>query len=45
MRADDILSGMTRLGGLDPAGPALLTRLDQGPYDEATGEVGDPFAS
>ena len=45
VRADDILSGMTRLGGLDPAGPALLTRLDQGPYDEATGEVGDPFAS
>jgi radical SAM-linked protein len=45
VRADDILSGMTRLGGLAPAGPALLTRLDQGPYDEATGEVGDPFAS
>ena len=45
VRADDILSGMTRLGGLAPAGPALLTRLDQGPYDEATGEVGDPFVS
>ena len=45
VRADDILSGMTRLGGLAPTGPALLTRLDQGPYDETTGEVGDPFAS
>ncbi len=45
VRADDILSGLTRLGDLAPAGPALLTRLDQGPYDEATGEVGDPFAS
>ena len=45
VRADDILSGLTRLGDLAPTGPALLTRLDQGPYDEATGEVGDPFAS
>lgn len=45
VRADDIVSGMTRLGGLTPGGPALLTRLDQGPYDEATGEVGDPFAT
>ncbi|MDR7255345.1 radical SAM-linked protein [Nocardioides sp. BE266] len=45
VRADDILTGMTQLGGLTPGGPALLTRLDQGPYDEATGEVGDPFAS
>lgn len=45
VRADDILSGMARLGGLEPGGPALLTRLEQGPYDEASGEVGDPFAS
>ena len=44
VRADDILAGMTRLGGLATEGPSLLTRLDQGPYDEATGEVGDPFA-
>lgn len=45
VRADDILSGLGRLGGLELSGPALLTRLDQGPYDEATGAVGDPFAS
>ena len=45
VRADDILSGVTHLGGLAPAAPALLTRLEQGPYDEATGAVGDPFAS
>ena len=45
VRADDIWSGMVRLGGLEPRGSASLTRLEQGPYDEATGEVADPFAS
>ncbi|GAA5123410.1 TIGR03936 family radical SAM-associated protein [Alloalcanivorax gelatiniphagus] len=45
VRADDILSGLTRLGDLAPAGPALLTRIAQGLYDEASREVRDPFAS
>ncbi|MCY7401908.1 MAG: TIGR03936 family radical SAM-associated protein [Nocardioides sp.] len=45
VRADDVLSGVARLGGLDLTGPVLLTRVEQGPYDEASGTVGDPFAS
>ncbi len=40
-----MLSGLARLGGLDLTGAILLTRLEQGPYDEASGAVGDPFAS
>ena len=43
VRPDDVLTGITRLTGLE-AGPApLLTRLEQGPLDEAAGTVGDPF--
>ncbi|SFB00349.1 radical SAM-linked protein [Nocardioides alpinus] len=45
VRADDILAGMTRLGGLEPTGPALMTRIGQGLYDPVSGEVTDPFAS
>ncbi len=45
VRADDVLSGLARVGGLDLTGPVLLTRIEQGPYDEATGVVSDPFAS
>jgi radical SAM-linked protein len=43
VRPDDVLSGLAAVGGLTLAGAPLLTRLAQGPLDEATGEVGDPL--
>jgi radical SAM-linked protein len=43
VRPDDVLSGLGAVTGLRPALPPLLTRLRQGPLDEATGEVGDPL--
>ena len=43
VRPDDVLSGIATVSGLDVAGVPLLTRLVQGPYDEATGEIGDPL--
>ena len=43
VRPDDVLSGLASLGGLEATGAPLLTRLSQGPLDEATGEVGDPL--
>jgi radical SAM-linked protein len=43
VRPDDVLSGLASVGGLEAAGAPLLTRLSQGPLDEATGEVGDPL--
>ena len=44
VRPDDVLTGLTRLTSL-PVGPApLLTRLQQGPLDAATGTIADPFA-
>ena len=44
VRPDDVLSGLRHVGGLDAPGTALLTRLEQGPYDEATGAIGDPLS-
>ncbi|WP_134764905.1 TIGR03936 family radical SAM-associated protein [Nocardioides sp. 1609] len=44
VRPDDVLTGISRLTDLDPGPAPLLTRTQQGPLDEATGEVGDPFA-
>ena len=44
VRPDDVLIGLGEVAGLRPPTPPLLTRLRQGPLDEATGEVGDPFA-
>jgi radical SAM-linked protein len=43
VRPDDVLAGLASVAGLDPGGAALLTRLAQGPLDEATGEIGDPL--
>ena len=45
VRPDDVLAGLATVAGLEPAGAPLLTRLAQGPLDEATGRVGDPLAS
>ncbi|CAN5402451.1 TIGR03936 family radical SAM-associated protein [soil metagenome] len=44
VRPDDVLTGIRSLGGFDLRGAPLLTRLAQGPLDEATGLVGDPLA-
>ena len=43
VRPDDVLTGLGEVAGLRAATPPLLTRLRQGPLDEATGEVGDPL--
>jgi radical SAM-linked protein len=43
VRPDDVLAGLASAGGLPRDGAPLLTRLAQGPLDEATGEVGDPL--
>ena len=43
VRPDDVLAGLASVGGLELGGAPLLTRLAQGPLDEATGEVGDPL--
>ena len=48
VRPDDVLTGLAEVAG-EPgepgAQPALVTRLAQGPLDEATGLVGDPFTT
>ncbi|MQW76612.1 DUF2344 domain-containing protein [Nocardioides sp. dk4132] len=43
VRPDDVLSGLKAVAGLDLGESPLLTRVAQGPLDEATGEVGDPL--
>ena len=44
VRPDDVLSGLRHVGGLDAPGTPLLTRLEQGPYDAASGAIGDPLS-
>ncbi len=44
VRPDDVLSGLAAVSGFTPPTTALLTRLAQGPLDEANGSVGDPLA-
>jgi len=44
VRPDDVMTGLGAVGGLDlGTAAALLTRLEQGPLDEATSVVGDPL--
>jgi radical SAM-linked protein len=43
VRPDDVLAGLASTGGLTLDGVPVLTRLAQGPYDEASGTVGDPL--
>jgi radical SAM-linked protein len=43
VRPDDVLAGLASAGELALGGAPLLTRLAQGPLDEASGEVGDPL--
>jgi radical SAM-linked protein len=44
VRPDDVLSGIAQVSGLAVPAHPLLTRLGQGPLDEAAGTVGDPLA-
>jgi radical SAM-linked protein len=51
VRPDDVLSGLREAGDLDDRGAGgggggapLVTRLQQGPLDEATGTIGDPLS-
>jgi radical SAM-linked protein len=43
VRPDDVLTGLRLVAGLAPPSPPLVTRLAQGPLDEATGELTDPL--
>lgn len=45
VRPDDVLAALTELAGLTPLVPPQVTRLAQGPLDEATGTVADPLAA
>ncbi|GAB2613916.1 TIGR03936 family radical SAM-associated protein [Streptomyces capparidis] len=45
VRPDDVLSGLRATADLAPPVPAAVTRLAQGPLDEESGTVTDPFAS
>jgi radical SAM-linked protein len=47
VRPDDLLTGLRqggRMDSLDRSGTPLLTRLEQGPLDPATGRIGDPLS-
>jgi radical SAM-linked protein len=44
VRPDDVLAGVRVVAELPTTGPALLTRLVQGPLSTDTGTVGDPLA-
>ncbi|WP_198679431.1 TIGR03936 family radical SAM-associated protein [Thermomonospora amylolytica] len=43
VRPDDVLAGLRQVADLAPPSPPLVTRLAQGPLDEATGELADPL--
>ena len=45
VRPDDVLAGLRQVGGLDAPGTPLVTRLEQGPYDPASGAIGDPLSA
>lgn len=45
VRPDDVLTGLRAVSGLDVGEAPRLTRLAQGPFDEATGTVGDPLGT
>jgi radical SAM-linked protein len=44
VRPDDVLSGLRATADLAPPVPTAVTRLAQGPLDEESGTVTDPFA-
>ncbi len=45
VRPDDVLTGLRQVSGLEVAGAPRVTRLAQGPLDEATGSIGDPLST
>lgn len=45
VRPDDVLAGVRRIGGLEVTGTPLTTRVEQGPYDEGSGTIGDPLST
>jgi radical SAM-linked protein len=45
VRPDDVLTGLRQVGALEVSGTPLMTRVEQGPYDEASGTVGDPLST
>ena len=44
VRPDDVLTGLRATSGVEPGESPRLTRLAQGPFDEASSTVGDPLA-
>lgn len=44
VRPDDVLAVLVERTDLKPPRPVLMTRLAQGPFDEASGLPGDPLA-
>lgn len=44
VRPDDVVTGLRQVAGLAPPSSPLMTRLAQGPLDETSGTIGDPFA-
>lgn len=45
VRPDDVVTALMRVADLVPPEPPRFTRQAQGPIDEASGLVGDPFAA
>lgn len=45
VRPDDVVSALVSVGGLVLGDPPLMTRLEQGRWDESRQQVLDPFAS
>jgi radical SAM-linked protein len=45
VRPDDVVAGLRQVGGLEVSGTPLMTRVEQGPYDERSGVVGDPLST
>jgi radical SAM-linked protein len=45
VRPDDVLSALADVGDLDAGQAPLMTRLAQGPLDEASASVGDPLGA
>lgn len=43
VRPDDVLTGLRQVADLAPPSSPLMTRLAQGPLDEATGAIADPL--
>jgi radical SAM-linked protein len=44
VRPDDVVTALRQVGSPDGSVVPLVTRLEQGPYDEQTGSIGDPLA-